>query len=78
MLRSCVGLGLALQGVISGMWSYSESQGVIWLPFVLGFVALAPTVTRWASAFAYSELDGELLWCPNQQLSFEGVDETSY
>ena len=77
MLRSCIGLGLGLHGLISGMWSYSESHGAVWLPFVLGFAALTPIVASWARDFAYSELNGEGLWCPNQQQLFEAISEPS-
>jgi hypothetical protein len=63
MCQSYFGVGLAVHGLASGMWSFTESHGLLWLPFMMAIVGALPMIGKWTTAFAYSEPDShEPIW----------------
>ena len=50
MLGTSLKIGLLLEGLASGLWTFNQSAEVGWLPAVVGMVAAAPATGAWAEA----------------------------
>ena len=54
MLKSYLGFGVVFHGAVSGLCSYSTSDGEAWLPLLIGVVGILPFASTGAKRF----LDG--------------------
>jgi hypothetical protein len=63
MIKSILGMGVALEGILSGL-SCGDSYCARWIPLAIGLAATMPSVRAWALAFAHGETASA---CPSWQ-----------